>query len=71
MSQNLNGTYQKPLMSTDKGPPMQKGGLVLHEHARQLSPQHLENSNICVFGNIQSLTRVFLPEANMRSPNAS
>jgi hypothetical protein len=26
----------------------------------------LENSNICVFGNIQTLTRVFLPETDMR-----
>jgi hypothetical protein len=26
----------------------------------------LENSNICVFGNIQTLTPVYLPETDMR-----
>src|ERR1700726_2957883 len=43
-----------------------RGGSPSREHARGCHHNSLENSNICVFGNIQTLTRVFLPETDMR-----
>ena len=67
----LSCTYQTPLKTTDMGPPIQK---VARPPVNTPDSRHrnsLENSSICVFGNIQTPTRVFLPEASMRSPNAS
>ena len=60
----LNCTYQKPYHDYRKGstevacPPVNTPN-GCHRNS-------LENSNICVFGNIQTLTRVFLPETDMR-----
>jgi hypothetical protein len=52
-------------MATDKGPPIQKVARPPVNTPDGCHRNSLENSNICVFGNIQTLTRVFLPETNM------
>jgi len=59
-------TDQKPLMTTDKGPPIQKVARPPVNTPDGCHRNSLENSNICVFRNIQTLTRVFLPETDMR-----
>jgi hypothetical protein len=53
-------------MTGDKGPPIQK---VARPPVNTPDSRHrnsLENSDICAFGNIQTPTRVFLPETDMR-----
>jgi hypothetical protein len=56
----------KASMTTDKGPPIQKVAPPSVNTPDGCHRNSLENSNICVFGNIQTLTRVFPAETDMR-----
>jgi hypothetical protein len=64
-STDLSCKQQKPLMTTDKDLPIQKVARPPVNTPDSCHRNSLENFNISVFGNIQTLTRVFLPETDM------
>src|SRR5216684_8456246 len=64
-SAKLSCKQQKPLMVTDKDPPIQKVARSPVNTPDSCHRSSVKNFYICVFGNIRTLTRVFLPETNM------